>query len=103
MSQFNDDFLNNLSKENVFFYQYFNELQGKTIRIDYLINEIYIMGEDQSHCGTVRIAKSAKEAGLELSKLLNPNPKIGEYMYMVLLNGFDNKDWLFAVNVFASI
>jgi hypothetical protein len=101
MEQFNDDFYDNLSKIDVPFDEYFNALQGKSIRVNYMTNEMYIIGENQSHRGTVSLGRSAKDAGLEITKLLNRDSKIGEFSYGVLLNGFEKKDWLFAVKVVA--
>lgn len=99
MDKFNDDFFDNLSKFDVPFCEYFKNLEGHSIRINHMQNELYIMDENQIHRGTISMGRSAKSAGIDLSKLLKQNLQVGDYSYGVLLNGFNNKDWLFAVQV----
>lgn len=101
MDQFDDTFYDKISKVDVPFLEYFNTIGGKSIRVNYMTNEMYIMGDNQILKGTLSLGRSAKDAGLSLDKLLNPDPQIGEYSYGVLLNGFNNCDWLFAVKVVA--
>jgi hypothetical protein len=99
MPNFDESFYDNLAKFDIPFIDYFNNVGGSDIRIDYVKNEMYIMGKDQSLQAVLCLGKSAKKAGLEKSKLFNDNHKVGDYKYGVLLNGFNKMDWLFAVKV----
>jgi hypothetical protein len=91
--------MNNESKPHVSFRNYFNELGGKTISILYENKEILIFDNKQVNVGRLKIGKSAMIAGLNIELLLKENLQVGDKHYAVLLNGIDNYDWLFAVDI----
>ena len=93
--QFDED----ISKFDTSFNQYFNNVGGASIEISYDDNKLHIMDEHQACKATLSIGRSAKQAGLNLSDMLKTNLKIGDKQYGVLFNGFDNKNWLFAVDI----
>lgn len=96
---FDDDFFNKISKFDLSFNEYFHHLGGVSIKISSLDNELQIIGLKHEVISKLTIAKSARGSSFELNEMLSLSPNIGEKKFGVLLNGFNNKDWLFAVDV----
>lgn len=99
--QFDEKFYDDMSKLDVPFKEYFETLGGHSIRIFFLENKILIMDSEQQVIGELAIGRSAKAAGLDLSKMLKSSYEPGDKHFGVLLNGYNNQDWLFAVDVIA--
>lgn len=85
------------SKLHQSFRDYFNLRNGNSIEIDLSLNECFILDKDGEIRGSLKIGKSAKIAGLELTNMLNRNLTKGDFGYFVLLDGDLNRDWLFAL------
>ena len=95
MPEFDESFYDRMSKFDVPFVDYFETMGGKSVKVEQ--DELIILGENDVRLGKLCVGKSAKKAGLQLEKLLNREHKEGEDNYGVLLNGYNRRDWLFAV------
>jgi hypothetical protein len=91
--------VNDETKDNISFLAYYNAVNGASITINSNTNELHIYSTDDIKIASLRIGRSAKMAGLDIHNMLSNNTNVFDYQYLVLLNGHENANWLFAVKV----
>jgi hypothetical protein len=83
------------------FKEYFEDANGVDIRIDVRERQLSILDAEGNIVRTVAIAKSALQQVFSFDDLMKVNHRVGEFTYTVLMNGFENRDWLYAMKIVA--
>jgi len=80
------------------FKEYVQSIQAKFIEMDFHNRQIVIKNKNEEVVSTIFFSKSIQHR-FTVSELLNTEHKVGDNMYAVYLEGYENKHWLWCGEV----
>ena len=89
--------LKNIEKQNsISFHDYFIKVKGEYIEIDLINNKVMIYGNNI--ISKLLLSKSINHH-FTFKELMKIEHKIGDYLFFVFENGYDNQNWLWCSQV----
>ncbi len=86
--------------QSKFFYEYYAKICGTSIEIDFSSRRLSILNIEREIIETILFSKSIQHS-FTLVDLLKSEHKVGDTIYAVYPDGFENNNWLWAGNMIA--
>ena len=92
--------MTNIPFQSKFFNEYYKNIRGNAIEIDFSNRRLSILNTDREIIATILFSKSIHHFFTSVD-LLKPEHKVGDKIYAVYPDGFENYNWLWAGDVTA--